>query len=49
MKTLTFYNISVITEDIYLNLKVVVHYQEGEPISVGEVILQFFLTKLFLF
>ena len=46
MKTLTFSNISVITEDIYLKLRVAVHYQKGEPIPVGEVILHFFLTKL---
>ena len=46
-KTLTFSNISVIIEDIYLKLRVVVHYQKGEPIPVGEVILYlFFLTKL---
>ena len=30
-KTLTFSNISVITEDIYLKLRVVVHYQKGNP------------------
>ena len=30
-KTLTFYNISVITEDIYLKLTVFVHYQKGNP------------------
>ena len=29
MKTLTFSNISVIAEDIYLKLRVVVHYQQG--------------------
>ena len=28
-KTLTFSNISVITEDIYLKLRIVVHYQKG--------------------
>ena len=38
-KTLTFFNISVITEDIYLKLRLVVHYQ-----TVGEVILKLFLT-----
>ena len=38
-------NISVITEDIYLKLRVVVHNQK-ELIPVGEVILQFSLTKL---
>ena len=37
-------NISVITEDIYLKLRVVVRCQKRLP--VGEVILQFFLTKL---
>ena len=30
-KTLTFSYISVITEDIYLKLRVVVHYQKGNP------------------
>ena len=30
-KTLTFSSISVITEDIYLKLRVVVHYQMGNP------------------
>ena len=30
------------TEDIYLKLRVVVHYQKGKTIPVGEVILQFF-------
>ena len=30
-KTLTFSNISVITEDIYLKLREVVHYQKGNP------------------
>ena len=30
-KTLTFSNISVITEGIYLKPRVVVHYQEGNP------------------
>ena len=30
-KTLTFSNISVITEDIYLKPRVVVHYQKGNP------------------
>ena len=41
-------NVSVITEDIYLKLRVVVHYSlsKGESIPVGEVILQIFLTKL---
>ena len=40
-------NISVITEDIYLKLRVVVHLlSKGELIPVGEVILQLFLTKL---
>ena len=29
--TLTFSNISVITEDIYMKLRVVVHYQKGNP------------------
>ena len=42
-KTLTFSNISVITEDIYLKLRIVVHYQsKGESTPVGEVILYFF-------
>ena len=40
-KTLTFSNISVITEDSYMKLR-----SKGEPIPVGEVILQFFSTKL---
>ena len=31
METLTFSNISVITEDIYLKLRVVVHYEKGNP------------------
>ena len=31
VRTLTFFNISVITEDIYLKLRVVVHYQKGNP------------------
>ena len=30
-KTLTLSNISVITEDIYLKLRIVVHYQKGNP------------------
>ena len=30
-KTLTFSNISVITEDIYLKIRIVVHYQKGNP------------------
>ena len=30
-KTLTFFIISVITEDIYLKLRIVVHYQKGNP------------------
>ena len=30
-KTLTFSNISVITEDIYLKLRIAVHYQKGNP------------------
>ena len=34
-KTLTFSNISVITEDIYLKLRVVVHYQRGTHTSKG--------------
>ena len=35
MKTLTFSNISVITEDIYLKLRVVVQYQKGNHTSRG--------------
>ena len=31
VKTLICSNISVITEDIYLKLRVVVHYQKGNP------------------
>ena len=31
VKVLSFSNISVITEDIYLKLRVVVHYQKGNP------------------
>ena len=34
-KTLTFYNISVITEDMYLKLRVVVHYQKGNLYQKG--------------
>ena len=45
-KTLTFSNISVIIEDIYLKLGVVFSLSKGEPIPVGKVILHFFLTKL---
>ena len=30
-KTLTFSSISVITVDIYLKLRIVVHYQKGDP------------------
>ena len=30
-KTLTFSNISVINEDIYWKLRIVVHYQKGNP------------------
>ena len=41
-KTLTFSNISVITEDIYLKLRLVVDYPKGEPIPLGWVILKFF-------
>ena len=43
MKTLTFSNISVITEDIYLKLRVGVHYQKGTHTSI---FFHFFLTKL---
>ena len=35
VKTLTFSNISVITEDIYLKLRVVVQYQKGTHTSWG--------------
>ena len=35
MKTLKFSNISVITEDIYLKLRVVVHYQKMNPYRQG--------------
>ena len=42
MKTLTFSNISVITEDIQGSCSL----SKGELISVGEVILRFFWTKL---
>ena len=35
VKTLTFSNISVITVDIYLKLRVVVHYQKGNPYQYG--------------
>ena len=34
----------VITEDIYLKITLVVNYQNGEPIPVGEVILKKILT-----
>ena len=34
-KTLTSSNISVITEDIYLKLRLVVHYQKGNPYQKG--------------
>ena len=40
------FDISVIIEDIYLNLRIVVLLSNRKPIPVGEVILQFFLTKL---
>ena len=43
---MTFSNISVITEDIYLKLKSSCSLSKGEPTPVGEVILPFFLTKL---
>ena len=42
-KTLTFANISVITEDIYLNLRLVVYYQRITHTSRAG-ILKFFLT-----
>ena len=45
-KILAFSNISVITEDIYMELKSSCWLSKGEPIPVGEVILQFILTKL---
>ena len=35
VKTLTFSNISVITEDIYLKHGIVVHYQKGNPYEQG--------------
>ena len=35
-KTLTFSNISVITEDIYLKLRVIVCYQKGNPFQKGK-------------
>ena len=43
-KTLTFSNISIITEDIYLKFRVVVHYQKGNPYHWGRggLILHFF-------
>ena len=41
---MTFSNISVITEDIYLKSSCLL--SKREPIPVGEVILHFFLTKL---
>ena len=42
VKTLTFSNISVITEDIYLKLRLVVYLlSKGEPIPVGEIIFDF--------
>ena len=44
-KTLTFSNISVITEDIYLELKTSCSLSKGEPITVEEVILQFFFLN----
>ena len=44
---LTFSNISVITEDIYLKLSVVVHYQKGTHTSRGGN--PPFFTKLFPF
>ena len=47
-KSLTFSNLSVITEDIYLKLKLPV-LSKGEPILVGEVILLFFYIFMPLF
>ena len=44
-KTLTFSNISVITEDIYLKLKSSCSLSKGELIPVGEVIRQFFFGQ----
>ena len=41
MKTLTFSNISVITEDVYLKLKSSCSLLKGKSVPVGEVILQF--------
>ena len=46
VRKLTFSIISVITEDIYLKLRIVVHISKGEPIPVEEVIFQFVLTNL---
>ena len=46
MKTLTFSNISLITEDIYLKLKSSYLLSKGEPMPVGEVVLQFFFDKV---
>ena len=45
MRKLTFSNISVITEDLYLKLRIVVHYQKGNPYNRGGNPL-FFFTKL---
>ena len=44
-KTWTFCDISVITEDIYLELGLVVHYEKGN-IPIGEVTLKIFLAQL---
>ena len=41
VKTLTFSNISVITKDIYLKLRLVHLLSKGELIPVGEVIFDF--------
>ena len=43
MQNLTFPNISVITEDIYLKLRLAVSIKRG-TIPVGQVTLKFFLT-----
>ena len=41
--------VSVITEDIYLKLRLVVHYHMGNPNLIGEVILNFFYIVMPLF
>ena len=41
-KTLTFSNSSIITEDIYLKLRIFIHYQNGNPYLYGRYSSNFF-------